>query len=258
VIPARIDLANAGEAVTMLEGLVRLNQQQLRAKPLPPLYGSGIRYKREAGTGERWQTIRQLYASRRGDCEDLAAALCAQRREAGQACRVDLVRTGNTNVNIRTMIRQGSAIAVVTIPTTQGPVKLRSVIPVELVSRLLQRRMAGEGETIGWGFFKKVAKKAKKFAKKIAKSRVLKSALKIAMLLDQGRKLVSKAKSGNRKARALVSQIKAQAAFKRRPTPWNFQAAKKLQAYNSRRLGRPVGDPIFSTRFDAAVRACAT
>lgn len=93
-IPARIDLANAGEAVTMLEGLVRLNQQQLRSKPLPPLYGSGIRYKREAGTGERWQTIRQLYASRRGDCEDLAAALCAQKREAGQACRVDLVRTG--------------------------------------------------------------------------------------------------------------------------------------------------------------------
>ncbi len=181
----------------------------------------------------------------------------------------------NTNVHIRTMIRQGSAIAVVTIPTTQGPVKLRSVIPVELVSRLLQRRMAGEGETIGWGFFKKVAKKAKKFAKKIAKSRVLKSALKIArhpafsvilpgpvqtglMLLDQGRRLVKKAKGGNRKARALVSQIKAQAAFKRRPTPWNFQAAKKLQAYNSRRLGRPVGDPIFSKRFDAAVRACAT
>lgn len=94
MIPARIDLANSAEAEIMLEGLVRLNQAQLRGSPLPPLYGSGIRYQREAGTGERWQSIRQLYQSRRGDCEDLAAALCAQKRAQGIPCRVDLVRTG--------------------------------------------------------------------------------------------------------------------------------------------------------------------
>ena len=79
----------------MLEGLVRLNQQQIRTGGrFVPLYRSGVRYRREAGNGERWQTIRQLYRSKRGDCEDLASALCALKREAGQRCRVDLVRTG--------------------------------------------------------------------------------------------------------------------------------------------------------------------
>jgi len=94
VIPASIDLRNAREALPMLEALVRINQMQLARKSMVPLYRSGVRYKRESGTGERWQSIIQLYKRGAGDCEDLSAALCALKRQKGIRCKVDLVRTG--------------------------------------------------------------------------------------------------------------------------------------------------------------------
>lgn len=179
----------------------------------------------------------------------------------------------NADIKIRTMIRDGRAIGVVTIPTRRGPVTLRSVVPVEYVSRYLQR-LQGDDEEIGWGFFKKITKKARRLAKRLAKSKVLKAALKVAnnpvvssflpgsavtalRYLEKGRRLVEKANQGNPDARALVAQVRAQAQFKRSPTPWNYQAARVLQRRNSRRFGRPIGSRIFATPLGKALQACA-
>jgi len=169
------------------------------------------------------------------------------------------------------------AISTARLPTSRGVITLRSSVPVGLVDRLLQRRaMAGmhDGDVVGWGFFKKISKKARKYAKKLAKSKVLKSMLKVAthpavasflpgpvttglQYLEKGRKLVAMAKKGSKKARGIVAQIKAQAQYRKNPSALNFAMVRRLQKVNSRRLGRPVGDPMFSKRFDAILKACA-
>jgi len=180
------------------------------------------------------------------------------------------------NIRLRTRIVDGNAVALMTLPTKNGPITLRSAVPVEYVSRRIQQRyLAGTGRTqVGWGFFKKISKKAKKFAKKIAKSKVLKSALKIAnnpivssflpgsavtalRYLEKGRRLVEKANQGDKGAKGIVAQVRAQAAFRANPTPWNFRAAQLLQKRNSRRLGRPVGAKLFSVPLSRAIQACA-
>lgn len=87
----------------MLNRLVDLNRYLLKTRRLPGLYESGVRYEREAATGiEHWQAVDVLYASGRGDCEDLAAALCAQRRNEGLPARMRLTRKGRIwHVTIR-------------------------------------------------------------------------------------------------------------------------------------------------------------
>jgi len=181
------------------------------------------------------------------------------------------------NIQVRTVVRQGMAISTARLPTARGAITLRASVPVGLVDRLLQRRMmAGmaDGTSVGWGFFKRISKKARKVAKKLAKSRVLKSMLKVAThpavasllpgpvvtglaYLEKGRKLVALAKSGNRKARGLIDQVRAQAQFRKAPTAFNFARVRALQKRNSRALRRPVGDPLFSRRFDRVLKACA-
>lgn len=51
------------------------------------LYDSGVVYEREPRGPEQWQTIPILYATRRGDCEDLAAARAAELTVAGVPAR---------------------------------------------------------------------------------------------------------------------------------------------------------------------------
>jgi hypothetical protein len=65
-----------------LEGMVRANQDYLRAYPETPLlYRSGIRYQREPDGQEEWCDIPNIIAAGWGDCEDLAAWLVAELRE---------------------------------------------------------------------------------------------------------------------------------------------------------------------------------
>jgi len=61
---------------------------------MPPLYESGVRYKRESIGSENWQTVRQLYRAGIGDCEDLAAARAAELRMEGIPARAIAIRTG--------------------------------------------------------------------------------------------------------------------------------------------------------------------
>jgi transglutaminase-like putative cysteine protease len=70
----------------MVDALVRLNLYEMRKAKFKPLYESGVRYRRErrrVGQPERWQTIRETYRLKEGDCEDLAAIRVAELRRQG-------------------------------------------------------------------------------------------------------------------------------------------------------------------------------
>lgn len=82
--------ANRKILLTMLEALVRVNQEILRSAPrrFPTLYKSGVRYRQEGrdkrgNRTEDWLTIPELYRRGYGDCEDLVGALVAQLRASG-------------------------------------------------------------------------------------------------------------------------------------------------------------------------------
>ena len=75
------------ELEALLEGLVRMDLVQLRRGMVPPLYQSGVRYRREPRKREDWQTAAETYARRYGDCEDLAAYRAADLRLAGIEAR---------------------------------------------------------------------------------------------------------------------------------------------------------------------------
>lgn len=68
------------EAAEMLQGLYKVDLLQLR-NGTPGINGAlhagKIRYDRD-DPQERWQTIRDLWVSGAGDCEDLAAAVAAE------------------------------------------------------------------------------------------------------------------------------------------------------------------------------------
>lgn len=65
----------------LLEALTRIDQVYLRSHPdTPRLYDSGVIYQPEFGT-EDWQDIPTTKKRGWGDCEDLAAWACAERRE---------------------------------------------------------------------------------------------------------------------------------------------------------------------------------
>lgn len=70
----------------MVDALVRLNLYEMRKRRFKPLYESGVRYRRERrriGQPEKWQTIREVFRSKEGDCEDLAAIRVAELRREG-------------------------------------------------------------------------------------------------------------------------------------------------------------------------------
>lgn len=74
--------------IMCLETLVRINEWQLNrlameGKFLPPLYQSGVFYQAEPLGEEEWLDIPTLYKQGFGDCEDLAAARCAELRCMG-------------------------------------------------------------------------------------------------------------------------------------------------------------------------------
>lgn len=82
-----VELGDRSDLQAALDLLTAWNRYTLRkaraaGRPFTPLLRSGVRYAREAIEGGRvredWQDVRHLYASRRGDCEDLACALAAE------------------------------------------------------------------------------------------------------------------------------------------------------------------------------------
>ncbi|MDH5644476.1 MAG: hypothetical protein OEZ01_00625 [Candidatus Heimdallarchaeota archaeon] len=92
-----------------LNRLVDLNRWIYRTRSLPPLYQAGVRYRREtedymaAKPVEDWQAVDVLYKNGFGDCEDLAAARCAELRNADVPATIRLTRRGRIwHVTVRT------------------------------------------------------------------------------------------------------------------------------------------------------------
>lgn len=79
----RADLQTALDLLTTWNRYAR-QRAAVAGRPFPPLLhpGTGIRYARETRVGGRvredWQDVRSLYATRRGDCEDLGCALASE------------------------------------------------------------------------------------------------------------------------------------------------------------------------------------
>ncbi|MGP1665004.1 MAG: hypothetical protein ACTS5I_03625 [Rhodanobacter sp.] len=87
-----------------VSGLALIDLALLQANPgMKPLYESGVRYVREGPGHEKWQPITQLYARKMGDCEDLAAARCAELRLKGEdaTIHVALIRPGLIHIRVR-------------------------------------------------------------------------------------------------------------------------------------------------------------
>ena len=75
---SRVDL------LFLLNRLVDLDKHLYKTRRLPPLYQSGVRYRREwedvtsPAPREEFLAVDALYAVGFGDCEDLASARCAE------------------------------------------------------------------------------------------------------------------------------------------------------------------------------------
>jgi hypothetical protein len=104
VLHVRVNVPpDPGALEALVEGVVRLNVWYLAVADdsgveLPPLYESGIVYRREPPGEEWWETVRDLrglVSHRSGDCEDLAAARAAELRyfDEEHEARVRVVRT---------------------------------------------------------------------------------------------------------------------------------------------------------------------
>jgi len=93
---------SAASYAAAIEGLTRLDEHILRGdlegpggpSKFPPLYQSGVRYKREPR--DVWRHIGDVMASGWGDCEDLAAARAAELRVSGEDenARVGVYQSG--------------------------------------------------------------------------------------------------------------------------------------------------------------------
>lgn len=85
------------EAQDLLQGLYRVDLRQLRegrARPVSPLLHMGaVRYIRR-DPRERWRTAREIERYGGGDCEDLAAAVAAERTLMGHPSRPIIMRVG--------------------------------------------------------------------------------------------------------------------------------------------------------------------
>lgn len=90
-----------------LEGLVCVDLVLMDRSALPPLYRSGVAYRRERGT-ENWKNAEQVFKAGYGDCEDLSAWRVAELRRAGELgsyCYV--VKTGPSLWHVQVMREDG-------------------------------------------------------------------------------------------------------------------------------------------------------
>lgn len=95
------------------ECLVQLNVDFLRkAKGVPPLYRSGVRYRREAPPAagpryERFQMIPEVLRNRAGDCEDLSAWRVAELRLSGVRAMPWIIRSGQRLFHVQVRYPDG-------------------------------------------------------------------------------------------------------------------------------------------------------
>lgn len=82
------------ELSAALAALTALDVAQMTWTRFPPLYQSGIRYRRERPGQECWLTAAALLRARFGDCEDIACYLSAELQLQGERATAIPVRSG--------------------------------------------------------------------------------------------------------------------------------------------------------------------
>lgn len=75
-----------------LEKLARICAAECRGRRLPPLYRSGVVYRREPPGRERWQSAVETLRVGGGDCEDLVAWRVGELRARGVAAQPHVYR----------------------------------------------------------------------------------------------------------------------------------------------------------------------
>lgn len=90
--------ATLGAIESAVEGLTALNYRMMHTAHVggggfPPLYRSGVVYRREPPGEEDWQSATQLLRNGFGDCEDLSAYRAAELRLDGEPATVAIRRT---------------------------------------------------------------------------------------------------------------------------------------------------------------------
>lgn len=96
VRPTLGELRSVAEAEALLDGLRQVAIVQFQSgvpSVSQALHVGRLKYIRRDPT-EHWQTPREIWAAGGGDCEDLAAAVAAERTLAGSPSVVRLVQTG--------------------------------------------------------------------------------------------------------------------------------------------------------------------
>jgi len=140
---------SAAAFAASIEGLVKLNLHILRGDgKFPPLYDSGVVYKREPA--DVWRDIRTVYKSGWGDCEDLAAIRVAQLRFTGEdeQAHVAVYQSG---------ARKYHAIVARSDGTTEDPSRRLGMLPggrspygkLEGSDTMLDDNDMGHGDTEG-------------------------------------------------------------------------------------------------------------
>ncbi len=98
-IPAKSQIGRVNALSLLLRGLVALNRWLLARHDLPPLYESGVRYRRDAAGTEIWSAATIVYQRRRGDCEDLSCWRAAELQNAGVDAIACVKRTGRRRLH---------------------------------------------------------------------------------------------------------------------------------------------------------------
>jgi hypothetical protein len=78
----QIAAATGRDLGVALAGLCAMNMALMAEHPVPPLYQSGVRYRRERP--DTWSTVDIVLARGVGDCEDLTAYRVAELRLTGE------------------------------------------------------------------------------------------------------------------------------------------------------------------------------
>lgn len=103
--------SSARELALALAVCTAIDVSELRRYRLPPLYASGVRYRREIctapfvpGACERFLSARQAYAEKWADCDDLACWRAAELIIAGERARAVAHRS---SVGWHVIVRRG-------------------------------------------------------------------------------------------------------------------------------------------------------
>jgi len=90
----------------LVEGILNRILEMLPDRDVPPLYRSGIRYRRDPG--EVWQTPSETASVGYGDCEDLALYRAYELRRAGIPARVRVYQA--TPKTMHVVVERGDGI----------------------------------------------------------------------------------------------------------------------------------------------------